>query len=102
MASNNVKISPDKVAKSKAPFRYRWQKNGRFEYQDALIEADNADSTEDKNKAIRTKESNVMDDGFVRISNHCIISERFLYSNLDLRPLFASTKTRPLIAIGVY
>jgi hypothetical protein len=71
MASNSAKVSSDKVAKSKAPFRYRWQKSGRFEYQEALIKADNADSTEDKNKAVRTKESDVMDDDeSVRIFNH--------------------------------
>ena len=69
MASNSAKISSDKVAKSKAPFRYRRQKSGRL-VPGPLIKWKNADSIEDKkeNKA-GTKKSNVkVNNESVRIS----------------------------------
>lgn len=68
MASNSAKVSSDKVEKSKAPFRYRWQKNGRFAYQDALIEQEYADATGDKKgkrEVVITKSDANDDDGYV-------------------------------------
>lgn len=52
MASNSSKISSDKVEKSKMPFRHRWQKKGRFPYQDDLIKSEQADAL-GENKAKR-------------------------------------------------
>lgn len=68
VVSNSAKVSEDKVAKSKAPFRYTWQKKGRFAYQEALIESENADRTEDKVKqrGVSSKQSDAGDhDGYV-------------------------------------
>ena len=68
LAANGGKVSPDKVVKRKEPFRYRWQKkkDGRFEYQDALVNSENADNTKEK-KAVRTPKSEAADDESVSI-----------------------------------
>lgn len=70
-AANGGKVSPDKVAKRKEPFRYRWQKkkDGRFGYQDALVNSENADNAKEK-KAVRTPKSEAADDESVSISIH--------------------------------
>jgi hypothetical protein len=67
MSSNSAKIASDKVVKSKTPFRYAWQKKGRFVYQEALLEAENADSPEGKSKQRggTPKQFDGRDDGYV-------------------------------------
>jgi hypothetical protein len=71
MASNSAKVGSDKVAKSKAPFRYRWQKNGHFEYQDALIKANDADSLEEINKAVLSKKFDATDEDESVSTSNC-------------------------------
>jgi hypothetical protein len=50
MVYNSATVSKNKVTKSKAPFRYTWQKKGSFAYQEALVEAENANNPGDKVK----------------------------------------------------
>ena len=73
MASNSAKVGQDKVVKSKAPFRHKWQKKGRFVYQEALLEAENADGPEGKGKqqaGISKQLDAGQDGGYVQVLLH--------------------------------